>query len=208
MDMQMPVMDGISATLAIRKNPKWANLPIIALTANVYISQQNEIRTAGMNDHIGKPIDPDQLLATLAKWVRPAKALDSLSMTPATKPLQLLSLPDIPGVKVAESIRRMGGSVALYYSLIDKFRVNQKSVVQKIRDAQTANDLKLAERLSHTLRGIAGSLGAESLQHLAHQLEMNFSNGVLTEVDSLLPKVDLEIESLIVKIDRAIDARQ
>jgi len=208
MDMQMTVMDGISATREIRKNPKWANLPIIALTANVYISQQNEILAAGMNDHVGKPIDSDNFLATLAKWVRPKKVLSFSTNTPATKPLAPLSLPDLPGIKVADSIRRMGGSVTLYYSLLEKFKVNQKNVVQQIRDALATSDLKSAERISHTLRGIAGSLGAESLQHMAHQLEINFSKGALTDVDSLLRQLELEVENIIVKIDQAINSRQ
>ena len=209
MDMQMPVMDGISATREIRKNPKWVNLPIIALTANVYISQQSEILAAGMNDHIGKPIDPDQLLVTLAKWVRPTQTSYSSKLSSsATKPLEPLLLPDLAGIKVAESVRRIGGNVALYYSLIEKFKINQKNAVQQIRDALAANDLKSAERLAHTLRGIAGSLGAESLQQMAQLLEKNFNNGVLIEIDSILQQLDLEIKNLIIKIDRAIDSRQ
>lgn len=207
MDMQMPVMDGISATREIRKNPEWANLPIIALTANVYVSQQNENLAAGMNDHIGKPIDPDQLLATLAKWVRPTLPAVNLTIFPTNKPQIQMPLPDLPGIKVAESVRRIGGNIALYYALIEKFKENQKNVVQKIHDAITANDLKTAERLAHTLRGIAGSLGAESLQSLAQLLEKNFNQGELLETETQLLKVDHEIETLIAKIGHALDTR-
>ena len=207
MDMQMPVMDGITATREIRKNPLFAKLPIIALTANVYVSEQNAFLAAGMNDHIGKPLDPDRLVATLAKWVRPTRATES-SLPPPTDATSVpVPLPDLPGVKVAESVRRIGGNVALYYSLLDKFRANQRDVVQKIRETLESNDPKTAERLAHTLRGIAGNLGAEYLQNQAELLENDIKNGSFINVESLLTQIDQEIENLITRIDQAIETR-
>jgi polar amino acid transport system substrate-binding protein len=207
MDMQMPVMDGITATLEIRKNAAWANLPIIALTANVYVSQQNELLAAGMNDHIGKPIDPDQLLSTLAKWVRPSKGASSEVKIPVIKTAEPIPLPDLPDVKVSESVRRIGGNVALYYALLDKFRKNQKESVTQIREALTAKDLKTAERLAHTLRGTSGSLGAISLQKLAEQLEKNLHKEELIDVETILNQIEKEIEVLITNIDHCLAAR-
>lgn len=208
MDMQMPVMDGITATREIRKNSLFAKLPIIALTANVYVSEQNAFLAAGMNDHIGKPLDPDRLVATLAKWVRPARTAESSLPPPASATSVPVPLPDLPGVKVAQSVRRIGGNVALYYSLLDKFRMNQRNFVQKIRETLLSNDPKTAERLAHTLRGIAGNLGAEYLQNQAELLENNIKNGSFSDVESLLEQIEQEIENLIGKIDRAIEARK
>jgi HPt (histidine-containing phosphotransfer) domain-containing protein len=163
-----------------------------------------------MNDHIGKPIDPDHLVATLAKWVHPAARVAlSAPHEPAPEAVPAPAaeaLPDLPGVKVDVSVRRIGGNVALYYSLIEKFKANEH-VVLKIREAMAAGDLKTAERLAHTLRGIAGTLGAESLQSEAEQLENKFKNGSLRDVESLLTKVDREVTSLIAKIDQAIAHR-
>ena len=207
MDMQMPVMDGITATREIRENPKWANLPIIALTANVYVSQQNEILAAGMNDHIGKPIDPDQLLATLAKWVRPAKTAVSEVIIPETKSLAPQPLPELPGVKVAESVRRIGGNVALYYALLEKFRNNQRKVAHEIREALSLDDLSTAERIAHTLRGTAGSLGAVSLQKLAEQLEKNLHKRDLADSETLLSQIENDVEILITNIDQCLAVR-
>ncbi len=207
MDMQMPVMDGITATREIRQNPKFAKLPIIALTANVYVSEQNAFLAAGMNDHIGKPLDPDRLVATLAKWVRPKKPAEiapALQAVAASKPA---TLPDLPGVKVAESVRRIGGNLDLYYSLLDKFKSNQRNVIGKVRDSLAANDSKTAEILAHTLRGIAGNLGAEVLQNHAELLENNIKNGALKDVESSLELLDLEIEEFIAKIDQALQSR-
>ena len=208
MDMQMPVMDGITATREIRKKPGFARLPIIALTANVYVSEQNAFLAAGMNDHIGKPLDPDRLIATLAKWVRPTRTAENSQLphtfaTPAPAPL-----PDLPGVKVAQSVRRIGGNIALYYSLLDKFRANQRDFVERIRETLSSNDPKTAERLAHTLRGIAGNLGAEPLQNQAELLEGIIKDGALNDVESLLGQIEQEIKNLINKIDQAIEARK
>lgn len=208
MDMQMPVMDGITATREIRKNPALANLPIIALTANVYVSEQNAFLAAGMNDHIGKPLDPDRLIATLAKWIHPARLADNSPPPPTATASAPMPLPDLPGVKVAESVRRIGGNTGLYYSLLEKFRINQKDAARNIRDALASNDLKTAERLAHTLRGIAGTLGAEYLQTQAELLENKIKNGTLDEVEPLIETIDRELGKLMANIGRALDMRK
>jgi HPt (histidine-containing phosphotransfer) domain-containing protein len=95
----------------------------------------------------------------------------------------------------------------LYYSLLEKFSANQSDVVQKIRGELSGGDPKTAERLAHTLRGIAGTLGAESLQGLAEQLEYNIKNDSPGNNESLLAQIDQEVTSLIARIDQAIKAR-
>jgi two-component system sensor histidine kinase/response regulator len=213
MDMQMPVMDGVTATREIRKNARFSKLPIIALTANVMVSEQNEFLDAGITDHIGKPIDPDRLAATLAKWVRPSRTTPTrtaesipaiqTSQNPAPEPL-----PDLPGVNVASSVRRIGGNVSLYFSLLDKFRDQQRNFAASFREALAANDRDTAERLAHTLRGIAGTLGAETLQDFARLLESSIKKGESGEVDSLLARVDKELATFIASIDQALETRR
>ena len=183
-------------------------MPVIALTANVFITEKNEFLSAGMNDHIGKPIDPDQLLATLAKWIHPSIPADNSLLTSSTNSLQLLPLPVLPGVKVAESVRRIGGNINLYYSLLKKFTSNQKNVVQIIRESLSANDAKTAERTAHTLRGVAGNLGAESLHKQAETLERNISSGIIDDLDLLLSQIDQEISNLISMIDHELQRIQ
>ena len=218
MDMQMPVMDGVTATREIRKDPHFSKLPIIALTANVMASEQNEFLDAGITDHIGKPIDPDRLAATLAKWVRPSRTTPSQTTpsrttesTPVGQAVQIPApepLPDLPGVNVAASVRRIGGNVALYFSLLDKFRDHQRNFVTSFRKAFAANDYETAERLAHTLRGIAGTLGAETLQDFAGLLEGSIKKGESGEVDSLLARVDKELATFISSIDRVLETRK
>ena len=74
MDMQMPVMDGIDRHQAIRSNPRFASLPIIAMTANAMASDREMCLDAGMNDHVAKPIDPDKLFGALLRWIPPRAA--------------------------------------------------------------------------------------------------------------------------------------
>lgn len=208
MDMQMPVMDGVTATREIRKNPHFSKLPIIALTANVMVSEQNEFLDAGITDHIGKPIDPDRLVATLAKWVRPTRTTGRIPVGQKVKNSAPEPLPDLPGINVAEIVRRIGGNVALYFSLLDKFRVKQWNFATSFREALAANDQDTAERLAHTLRGIAGTLGAESLQDLARLLESSIKKGESGEVDSLLARVDKELAIFIASIDQVLETRR
>lgn len=207
MDMQMPVMDGVTATRVIRKNPHFSSLPIIALTANVMVSEQKEFLEAGITDYIGKPIDPDRLVATLAKWVRPIRTMESTQLGQAVQKSALESLPDLPGVNVSESVRRMGGNVALYCALLDTFRVKERDIANNIRDALATDDRITAERLAHTLRGIAGTLGAKILQELAALLESSIKKGESGEVDTLLAGVDKELANFIASIDKTLETR-
>jgi len=102
----------------------------------------------------------------------------------------------------------MGGNTALYCALLDKFRVKERNIVTTIRETLAADDQKTAERLAHTLRGIAGTLGAKSLQDLAASLENCIHKAELGEVDSLLARIDQELATFIAGIDRALEARQ
>ena len=218
MDMQMPVMDGLCATREIRKNPKFANLPIIALTANVMVNDQNEYLSAGMNDHIGKPIDPDRLVATLVKWIQPKPVsrapVPAVAELDAPQPVAVAQtvaaapeLPELPNVNVAEAVRRIGGKVSTYYSLLDRFQINERNTAAKIRDTLAAGDAKTAERLAHTLRGIAGTLGAVSLQNRAGALESSIKTGATEQIDPQLAEVETELTALMASIDAALAAR-
>ena len=206
MDMQMPVMDGIAATREIRKNPRFADLPIIAMTANVMAGDIEQCLAAGMNDHITKPLDPNQMLATLAKWITPAQ--------PAAVPAPELKvaqgqdgLPNLPGVRVDEGVRRMGGSVASYCIILEKFRNGQRNTITEIRSTIAADDWKETERLVHTLKGLLGTLGAEKLNDKATELETAIKDRVHVQVESLLTVVDTELKKLLAAIDRALQLR-
>jgi polar amino acid transport system substrate-binding protein len=208
MDMQMPVMDGLTATREIRKYPKFANLPIIAMTANVMVSDLQKYQATGLNDHIGKPIDPDTLIAKLAKWIVPAQTAVTRTPPRSEEARAPDVPPDIPGVNVGDSLRRLGGNITLYHRLLEQFRVDQQGVVTEIRSALIAGDRKKAERLAHTLKGLAGTIGAEMLQSRSRDLEASIRDELEAETDSLLAQTESALDALLANIDRAIQVRR
>jgi len=207
MDMQMPVMDGITATREIRKNPGFADLPIIAMTANVMASDLDQCLAVGMNDYITKPLDPNQMVATLAKWVSATQLTALLSAREPVIAPGLEALPDLPGVRVDQGVRRMGGNVAGYCAILEKFRNGQRNTLAEIRSAIAANDWKKPERLAHTLMGLLGTLGADHLKGKAAELDAAIRGRASLQVESLLPLVDAELNQLFAAIDRALQLR-
>ena len=207
MDMQMPVMGGIAATREIRKNPRLAGLPIIAMTANVMAGDREQCLAAGMNDHITKPLDPNQMVATLAKWITPTQPA-ALPAAPKPETAQAPeTLPNLPGVRVAEGMRRMDGSVTAYCAILDKFRNGQQNTLAEISLSIAANDWGKAELLAHTLKSLLGTVGAEKLKNKATELESAIHGRVNAQVELLLPAVDAELIPLFAAIDRALHLR-
>ncbi len=175
MDMQMPVMDGISATEAIRAlGGKFAELPIVAMTANAMVSDREACLAAGMNDHLGKPIEPEELWNKLLRWIKPRPATD-IKILPVrqsgTEEAELLIPTDIEGLNTTAGLRRSLGKKALYLSMLNRFAQSQKELPVQLASALESDDKGLAERLAHTLKGLAGNIGAEQLQQEAAVVE-------------------------------------
>ncbi len=207
MDMQMPVMDGITATREIRKNPRFADLPIIAMTANVMANDLNQCLAAGMNDHISKPFVPNQMVATLAKWITPAQPSAIFHARGPEEMQESETLPNLPGVQVDQGVLRMGGSVKGYWAILEKFRNGQQNTLDEIRSAIAANDWGKAERLAHTLMGLLGTLGADNLNSKAAELDAAIRGMASARIESLLTAVDFELAQFFAAIDRALQLR-
>jgi two-component system sensor histidine kinase/response regulator len=191
MDMQMPVMDGVTATREIRKNESFKDLPIIAMTANVMEADIDKCREAGMWDHVGKPIDPDELFNKLLKWVKPRGAVEvqETVFTPlketareAARPLEQDDLPDIPGLDTALGLKRVMGKKAFYLDMLRKYIDNQSEAPLQIRQSLDAGDYATAERLAHTAKGVSGNIGATRLQELAAAVEKAIKDGESPDV--------------------------
>jgi two-component system sensor histidine kinase/response regulator len=171
MDMQMPVMDGITATIELRKQPKFATLPIIAMTANAMDQDRKRCYDAGMNDFIAKPIDPDVLFKVLMRWIQPKQSV-SATVKRKPKPQATVSkLPMIEGLNTTLGLRRVLGKQALYLELINKYATNQLETSKVIHEALMAEDFELAERTVHSAKSVSGNIGAEDLQNMAQELE-------------------------------------
>jgi len=176
MDVQMPVMDGITAAKAIRSNPRFHSLPIIAMTANAMDRDRGTCIAAGMNDHISKPIDPNKLFDTLLRWI-PKRAVeasvDASSFSPSVAAFNALI---IPGIDTATALHRTGGDPKRYKFLLTRFAGSQSTVAADIRKALAANDLSAAQRFAHSLKGAAANLGATSLAEFAAKVEAAISS--------------------------------
>jgi PAS domain S-box-containing protein len=202
MDMQMPVMDGIEATRILRANPRFEKLPIVAMTANAMASDRELCLDAGMNDHIAKPIDPDQLFGVLLRWIhRPehdvtTPPMDGASPTGSVRSASAADLA-IPGIDVGAGLKRIGSNRQRYESLLRKFADQQEAVVKDIKMALAMGDPGTAERAAHSLKGAAATLGAVLVSEAAASAE----RAIRTK-----DGVDDALSSLALVLSPAIDA--
>ncbi|MDB4265089.1 response regulator, partial [bacterium] len=264
MDVQMPVMDGYTATKAIRK---WEGgmrksevgspnaevgrqitddrseksedgtkasgrqhpassiqypvssiqhpVPIIAMTAHAMAGDSDKSLAAGMSDHVTKPIDPDQLFATLQKWIQPSqkrvaaqKPVVSVKPSEEEKVVSIKGeLPEsLPGFDLVDGLRRLQGNKTLYRKLLLNFATDYNAVANEIREAFDAKDFGLSHSLVHNLKGLAGNLAATELQAAAVNIE-KLVKGV--EKKTLLTKdLNFKLSELENALNQALESVQ
>ena len=176
MDMQMPVMDGLEATRQLRADPRFATLPIVAMTANALEADRQRCLDAGMNEHLAKPIEPARLWQALQHWIAPRPGYTHGQGADLPSALAVASVdsalpPPIPGLDMAQGLRHAMGRPALYADMLHRFVQNQAHTAATIAQAWAGSDMALALRQAHTLRGLAATIGAAALQESAAQLE-------------------------------------
>jgi two-component system sensor histidine kinase/response regulator len=203
MDMQMPVMDGVAATLEIRKDARFRDLPVVAMTANAMQGDRDRCMAAGMNDHVAKPIEPEILWKVLLKWIKPRhEAAAVLAVMPPQAAEDADLLTGIAGLDMASGLRRVTGKKMLYLSMLRKFVAGQKSVLTDIRKSLESNFLDVAERHAHTLKGVSGAIGATGLQQLAEKLETAIRDRhPRNEIDARLDALKMPLEYLITQLE-------
>ena len=197
MDIQMPVMGGFEATREIRKDGGFKDLPIIAMTAHAMAGDHEKSLEAGMNDHVTKPIDPDQLISALVKWIKPADREMPEGVSESSTESRNVEdvLPsELPGISIASGLGRVGGNKQLYTKLLCKFKDGQENAVEQIETALQSGDVETAARLAHNIKGVSGNLGADNLYQAAANLEKAIKEGenpdlVVAEFDSQLKVV-------------------
>lgn len=163
MDCQMPVMDGYEATRLLRQNPETKNLPIIALTANAMLADQEQCFAAGMNAHVAKPVRMEVLYEQMVQCLPSARSAKLLK--PVIGPsVSLSGLPPVPEMNLNVALANVGGKVLFLKMVLKKFYENQgQHFVRQMREAEAAGDWDGRVRLVHSLKGVASTLGAEVL---------------------------------------------
>lgn len=202
MDCQMPVMDGFEATRQIRQDKRFDALPILAMTANAMAGDKEKCLECGMNAHIGKPIDISQLFETLARWIKP-KTRPAVA-APVAVPSEDTALPNIEGLELINALNRVGGNAALLRKLILRFKETQAEVLERINAAIETNDNTTATREAHTLKGLAGNIGAVRMFEAAANLEGILNRGQTDSLSDALKETEIELNGLIERISQAM----
>ena len=200
MDLQMPEMDGFTATRLLRADLRFENLPIIAMTAHALVEERQRCLEAGMNDHITKPIDPDTLFAALARWTAKREAAPPSAKSSA-RPVGGPEVPEIDGIDVAGGLKRVAGNMRLYRNLLEQFAAKQADAAPRIAEALKNGDRALAGRYAHTLKGVAGNIGIRLAEAVAARLEK-----AIREEGAAVPVLLTELESALAGQVRAIRA--
>jgi two-component system, sensor histidine kinase and response regulator len=197
MDLQMPVMGGYEATVKIRAEAAFAKLPIIAMTAHATLEEKQKCLDAGMDDHISKPIDPNILFETVGRFYQalPAAAAAVPPVAVVTNPEEL---PPIPGLDTNDGLARVAGNRKLYLKLLRQFSEQQGPAVAEISTALADADPALAERIAHTVKGVAANLGAKQVHSAASALEEIIRHhGSATEMESALRQLAKVLDPLM-----------
>ena len=211
MDIQMPVMDGYTATETIRKDAKFSNLPIIAMTANAMEEDRKKASESGMNDHVAKPIDIKKLFDVLIKWIDVPEVRRTVKITDNADELtDSIIIPELYGIDTEIGLSRVSGNTKLYLKILNKFRISQADVTKRIKVSFDAGDNETSEREAHTLKGLAGNIGAEALQQAAQIVESQAKskNNTLTGLDNLSELLVKIIEGLQILDTKITTAEQ
>ena len=218
MDMQMPEMDGITATKLVRQDPRLQTLPIIAMTAHALVEERQQCLDAGMNDHVSKPIDPDALFPTLLRWAKPRPKQTTGPHAAAVKvqekgfeqglPEEALAeeeliLLQISGINVADGVKRVAGNKRLHRDLLLQFAAKQGNAAEVISAAIASGDLKRAELMAHTVEGVAANIGIVDVQSAAQKLEKAIREGH-DSIPSLLDEFAALLTTQVVAIRHAL----
>jgi CheY-like chemotaxis protein len=171
MDIQMPEMGGHAATRLIRGNEQFDALPILAMTAHATAEEREECMKSGMQDHIAKPINPQEFYETLSRWLKPAEqgARFELAQEPSTQ--DETGVIAIPGFATEETLERLAGDADLYRRILELLLPGLEASIGQFDAAREKNDQAGMKSVAHSVRGMAANVGAVALSRLATEVE-------------------------------------
>jgi PAS domain S-box-containing protein len=195
MDVQMPVMDGLEATRRIRALARGERLPIVAMTANAFDEDRRRCLEAGMDAFVAKPVEPTQLYAVLGRWIPEQTPSPVVSAAPAAAP----SVDAAPAASVFDAalgLRYFGGRRVMYERMLRRFIELHRGDAARLAAALAAGETRTAERIAHSIKGVAAMVGAPTLQPAAEALERRIREGAAAA----------EIQTALDAFERLLDA--
>jgi polar amino acid transport system substrate-binding protein len=209
MDIQMPEMDGFEATARIRELPAMKDTPILAMTAHAMADDRQKSLDAGMNDHVTKPIDPQELFKALVRWIPPRQGGSAPQAAP-NRTSDEVDLPDaLEGFDMAGGLARVNGNRRLYRSLLVKLHDGFAGAHGEILALLDKGDTGAAQILAHTVKGVAGNVGAAALQAAAAAVESPLKQGGrpgTAELDAFAAALEAAIRTLSPLAERPAEA--
>ena len=203
MDLQMPVMDGYEATKAIRLNPAKDGLPIIAMTAHAMVTDREQALSCGMVDYLSKPVDPENLILTLGRWIKidagqKARNKGRRFHTP------IIELPEhLSGFDLKRGVARVAGSTFFYAKMLAQFHEDHKDSHENFLRAVKENDWDSARRLAHTIKGVSSNLSADKLSLAAARLEKACDSKGQGQIERELNDFQTALAEALKSADRA-----
>jgi CheY-like chemotaxis protein len=213
MDIQMPVMDGFESTIEIKKLEQFADIPIIAMTADAMVGVKEHCLEVGTVDIITKPINTDEMFITISKWIKD-EFLDVSEIVNNVK--SLTKVPDeinnITSINVDEGLKRVNGNTKLYYKLLSSYVESNRNIVETLKYKIKEETWEEATRIAHTLKGVSGSIGAKDVYELSGKIELKLKDKniqdieeFLNSLDNMLCKIIQEIEPVVSEKNKTID---
>jgi PAS domain S-box-containing protein len=171
MDCQMPIMDGYEATRRLRADARFVDLPIIAMTANAMVGDREKVIEVGMNDHIAKPLELLDMFSKMARWITPS--IGAKLKTQDTDSSD--ALPNITGIDFEKGLSTCQQNKNLLRRLLVRFAETQADFCILMNESLQKGDIETATRHAHTLKGVAGNIGATKIQELAAELDASIT---------------------------------
>ncbi len=212
MDIQMPIMDGYTATKKIKNMPAGKKLPIVAMTAHALTDDHKKSLDCGMKDHITKPINPEEFFSILLKWIDPQEIVGDI---PVKKPKSKVNdnkygpLPEsLPGFDIQDGLSRASNDEALYLELLNLFKEDSKSLVNQIKTTFKDGDFENTCSLVHNIKGVSGNLGATKLFQKANNLELALKADEKSLYQELYEIFEKELDTVMASLEKINSEKQ